>query len=92
MRLSLLVLPLALAACVPTVTSVVTAPVRVVGKTVDVLTVSPSEKDRHYAHRLRKQHEREVRERKAMAKRCRGHESTAECQHYGGDGAADAAR
>ena len=77
-------LPLATAGCIHTVTSVVTAPVRVVSKTVDVLTVSPSERDRHYAHKLRKEHEREARERKAWTKRCRGRESTAECAHYQG--------
>ena len=72
-------LPLALAGCIGTVTTVATAPFRVVGKAVDLATTSPSERDRHYAHRMRKQHEREERDRKALAKRCRQHPGDADC-------------
>ena len=79
----LLILPLALAGCIGTVThtvtTVATAPFKVAGKAVDVATTSPSERDRAYTRRMRKQHEREERDRKALDKRCRQHPDETDC-------------
>ncbi len=75
----LFALPFALAGCISTVTTVATAPFKVAGKAVDLATTSPSERDRNYAHKMRKQHEREERDRKALAKRCHQHPDEVDC-------------
>ena len=75
----MLVLPLVLAGCISTVTTVATAPFRVAGKAVDLATTSPSERDRNYAHKMRKQHEREEHDRKELAKRCQKHPEETDC-------------
>ena len=64
-------LPLMTGGCVSTVTSIVTAPVKVASKAVDWTTTSQSESDRNYGKRMRKAEEREGRERKAHDKACR---------------------
>lgn len=92
MRLVLLALPLALAGCVSTVATVVTAPVRVTAKAVDWTTTSRSEADRNYGRRMRKAEAREGRERKAWARRCRGREGDPECRDYAGFKASDVRR
>ncbi|WP_174287354.1 hypothetical protein [Sphingomonas bacterium] len=86
MNRSLALLPaLSLIGCVSTVTTVATAPFRVAGKAVDVATTSPAERDRNYAHKMRKEHEREERDRKALAKRCRQHPEETDCGAARGD-------
>ncbi len=70
--------------CVCTVASVATAPVRVTAKMVDWTTTSQSEADRNYGRKMRKAEEREGRERRAWAKRCRGREGRRECEQYTG--------
>ena len=82
--LPLLLLPLLAGGCVRTVTSVVTAPVRVVGKAVDWTTTSPSERDRDYIRHQRKAAEREQKERRAWARRCEGHPERDGCDAYRG--------
>ena len=84
MRIVALILPLLAAACVGTATKIVTAPVRVAGKAVDWTTTSQSEADRNYGRRMRKAEEREGRERRAWAKKCRGHEGEPDCREYTG--------
>ncbi len=74
-----LALLLILSGCVSTVTTVATAPFKVVGKAVDWTTTSPSERDRNYGRKMRKQHEREERDRKALAKRCHQHPEETDC-------------
>lgn len=63
--------PLVLGGCVRTVATVVTAPVKVVGKGVDWATTSQSEADRNYGRKMRKQEEREGKERQKRDKACR---------------------
>jgi hypothetical protein len=61
MRSSLLILPLlslTLSGCVSTVASVVTAPVRAVGKAADWATTSQDEADRNRGRELREREER----------------------------------
>jgi hypothetical protein len=65
------VLPMLAGGCVNTVASVVTAPVRVASKAVDWTTTSQSEADRNYGKKMRKQEEREGRERKKAAEACK---------------------
>ena len=79
-----ILLPLAAGGCVSTATSIVKAPFQVAGKAVDWTTTSQSEADRNYGKKMRKQEEREGRERRAWAKKCRGHEGEPECQTYTG--------
>ena len=65
---------LATAGCLSTVASVVTAPVRVAGKAVDLATTSQSEADRTRGRRLREHEERLgrlSRDRDRWAERCR---------------------
>ena len=50
---------------------VVSVPVKVVGKTVDLATTSQAEADRNYGKKARKAQAREDRERRARAKACR---------------------
>ncbi|WP_010160568.1 MULTISPECIES: hypothetical protein [unclassified Sphingomonas] len=64
-------LPLLAGGCVRTAASIVTFPVKAVGKTVDWTTTSQSEADRNYGKKMRKQEEREGRERKRAQKQCR---------------------
>lgn len=81
----LLVIPLiAAAGCVGTATSIVKAPFEVAGKAVDWTTTSQSEADRNYGRKMRKAEEREGRERRDWAKKCRGHEDEPECRTYTG--------
>ncbi|MCW6532094.1 adenylyl-sulfate kinase [Sphingomonas sp. MMSM20] len=66
-------LPLiATAGCVRTIASVATAPVKATGKVVDWSTTSPSERDRAYARKMRKQ-----------AERCHKHPDAPECAQNG---------
>jgi hypothetical protein len=78
--------------CVGTVAHVATAPVRVTAKAVDWSTTSRSEADRNYGRRMRKAEAREGRERKAWARRCRGHEGDPDCREYTGFKASDLKR
>lgn len=67
-----LLLPLvalfALAGCVRTVGSIVTAPVRATAWGVDKATTSQSEADRNYGRKMRKEEERRGREERKRAK------------------------
>lgn len=63
MRHLILIAALLLPGCVSTVGKIVTAPVRVVGKGVDVMTTSQGEADRNRGRAIRKQEERERRDR-----------------------------
>jgi len=78
----LVALTLALAGCVSVVKDVVTAPVKVVSKTADVLTTSQSEADEKRGRKLRKQEERLgklARKRDKAQRKCdRGKESACE--------------
>ena len=74
--------PLVLGGCVRTVATVVTAPVKVVGKGVDWATTSQSEADRNYGRKMRKQEEREGKERQKWEKACRQDADT--CGPYTG--------
>ena len=67
-RLSAIALLLPLAGCVSTATSIVTAPVRAAGWTVDKMTTSQSEADRNRGRRERKEEERERKQAKKDAK------------------------
>ena len=69
--LAAFVLPLLSGGCVRTVASVVTAPVKIVSKGVDWTTTSQSEADRNYGKKMRKQEEREGKERKKAAQACK---------------------
>lgn len=57
-KLALLALPLLLGGCVGVVKDVVTAPVKIVSKTADVLTTSQSEADEKRGREMRKREER----------------------------------
>lgn len=57
-----------LGGCVSTVGTIVTAPVKVVGKGVDWATTSQDEADRNRGREMRKQEERERKERKRAEK------------------------
>lgn len=50
---------------------VVSVPVKVAGKTVDLATTSQAEADRNYGKKARKAQAREERERRAREKACR---------------------
>jgi hypothetical protein len=75
-------LPLLSGGCVSTVTSIVTAPVKVASKAVDWTTTSQSEADRNYGKKARKAEEREGRERKALDKACK--KDPRNCEPYEG--------
>ena len=60
-----------LAGCVSTARTIVTAPVRVVGKGVDWTTTSQDEADRNRGREMRKQEERERKERERQEKEWR---------------------
>ncbi|MES2496844.1 MAG: hypothetical protein V4618_12065 [Pseudomonadota bacterium] len=78
MKTSPILLPLAtllaalvLAGCVSTAKTVVTAPFKVVGKGVDWATTSQDEADRNRGREMRKQEERDAKERKRAEKEWR---------------------
>ena len=75
MRKVLILLPiatLALSGCIAkTAVDIVTLPVRAVGQAADWATTSQDEADRNYGRRMRRAEAREVKERRAWAKRCR---------------------
>ena len=70
-RLLALGLLLPLTGCVSTAASIVTAPVRAAGWTVDKMTTSQSEADRNRGRRDRKAEEKQRKEDKKEAKRQR---------------------
>ena len=67
-RLVLLALLLPLGGCVSTASHIVMAPVHAAGWTVDKMTTSQSEADRNRGRAMRKQDEREARERRREAR------------------------
>ena len=88
-----LLLPLASGGCIGTVASVVTAPIKVAGKAIDLATTSQEESDRNYGRKMRKQEAREGRERKKALAACRDQgRSKDECSRYDGYRAGDAER
>ncbi|WP_375382793.1 hypothetical protein [uncultured Sphingomonas sp.] len=86
-----LLLPLAATGCVSAVSTVAHAPFTAVsvakvpfkagGKVVDWTTTSPSERDRAYVRKKRKEEERERRE---LAKRCHKRSNVSGCGTYTG--------
>jgi hypothetical protein len=65
-------LPLLTGGCLAkTAVNVATLPVRAGSKVVDWTTTSQSESDRNYGRKMRKQEEKEGRERKQALKECR---------------------
>lgn len=60
-----------LAGCISTAKTVVTAPFKVVGKGVDWATTSQDEADRNRGREMRKQDERDAKERKRAEKEWR---------------------
>lgn len=80
----LIVFPLALlvTGCVRTAASVVTAPFKVAGQTVDWATTSQDEADRNYGRKMREKEAREGRERREYEKKCR--KRPEECRGYDG--------
>lgn len=84
--LVMLALPL-LGGCVSAVKTVVTAPVKAVGKVADWSTTSQDEADRNAGRKLRKQEAREGRERKKHEQACRKDPDT--CGPYQGYRAGD---
>jgi predicted Holliday junction resolvase-like endonuclease len=65
-------LGLSLAGCIAqTAASIVTLPVKVVSKTADVLTTSQSEADEKRGRAIRKQEEREAKERRRAEREAR---------------------
>jgi hypothetical protein len=81
--LALALLPLASGCVVKTAVNVATLPVRAGAKVVDWTTTSKSESDRNYGRKMRKEEEREGRERKQWEKECRHHKRD-DCDHYDG--------
>lgn len=59
-------------------------PVRAGGKVVDWTTTSQAEADRNYGRKMRKEEEREGRERREWAKRCRKASDDPTCRSYDG--------
>ncbi len=57
-----------LGGCVSTATSIVTAPFKVVGKGIDLATTSQDKADRNRGREIRKQEERERKERRRAGK------------------------
>lgn len=80
-------LPLVTGGCLSTAAKIVTAPVRVASKAVDWTTTSQSEADRNRGKKMRKQEEREGRERRAHEKACK--KDPANCGEYTGYRAGD---
>ncbi len=89
MRILFLLPLLAATGCVSTATKIVKAPFQVAGKAVDWTTTSQSEADRSYGKKMRKAEEREGKERRAWAKKCRDRQAEPECQEYTGFRATD---
>jgi len=81
-------LPLLTGGCLAkTAVDVVTLPVKATGKVVDWTTTSQSEADRNYGKKMRKQEEREGRERKKAEKACK--KDPSQCGQYQGYRAGD---
>ena len=81
----LAVCPMLLGGCVvKTAYTVATVPVKAGGKVVDWTTTSQAEADRNYGRRMRHEEEREGRERRAWAKRCRNTPGDPDCREYNG--------
>ena len=59
-------------------------PVRAGGKVIDWTTTSQAEADRNYGRKMRKQEEREGRERRDWVKRCRKTPGDPACRQYDG--------
>lgn len=59
-------------------------PVRVGGKVVDWTTTSQAEADRNYGRKMRREEEREGRERRDWVKRCQKTPTDADCRQYSG--------
>jgi hypothetical protein len=73
-KLAFLILPIAaLSACAPHTVAkkIVTAPFKIAGGTVDMLTTSQKEADYNRGKKMRKQEERDAKERKAIEKQAR---------------------
>lgn len=81
-RIAFLLLPIGLAGCISTATSIVKAPFQVAGKAVDLATTSQEEADRNYGRKMRKAEAREGKERREYEKRCRRDRSR--CTGYDG--------
>ena len=73
---------LLLAGCVQTVASVVTLPVKVVSRGVDMATTSQSERDAKAGKEMRKQDEARGKAARELAERCQKHKPlpTDDCQ------------
>ena len=67
-----------------TAVGVATLPVRAGAKVVDWTTTSQAEADRNAGRRMRKDEEREGRERREWAKRCARTPDDPACEHYQG--------
>lgn len=65
------ILPLLAGGCLHTVGTIVTAPVKATGKVIDWTTTSQSEADRNAGRKMRKQEQREARERRRADAACR---------------------
>jgi hypothetical protein len=78
---------LALTGCVSAVKTVVTAPVKAVGKVADWSTTSQEESDRNYGKKMREKEAREGKERRKREKECRKNPDA--CQSYDGYRAGD---
>lgn len=68
---------LATSGCVRTAWNVATLPVKAVGKTADLMTTSPKERDEKYVRKLRKEQERRDKE-------CRKHPDRCQAETYPG--------
>ncbi|MEH3102371.1 MAG: hypothetical protein PGN12_00510 [Sphingomonas phyllosphaerae] len=66
---------LATSGCVRTAWNVATLPVKAVGKTADLMTTSPKERDEKYVRKMRKEQERRDKE-------CRKHPEACEVDGY----------
>lgn len=75
-------LPLTGGCLAKTAVGLVTAPVKVVGKTADWMTTSQDEADRNYGRKMRKQEAREGRDRKRADSQCRRDER--DCEPWDG--------
>lgn len=82
-----LALPLLAGGCLSTVGTIVTAPVKVASKAVDWTTTSNDERDRNRGREIRRQEEREGRERRKHDEACR--KDPANCGPYTGYRAGD---
>ena len=71
---------------------VATLPVKAGSKVVDWTTTSQAEADRNYGRKMRKQEEREGRERRDWQKRCRTKPDDPDCRQYYGYRAGEPAR